>query len=215
MGRDFDAELADLPCWDARCEELLQHRGEALVDAALQNRAELVRLCRFIEDHDVRSYLEIGVWTGQLVSALHRLFEFELVAACDHGWAERCGLSIRLPGPARFFRGDSDGEGFARWRADLGPIDLVLIDADHRYDAVKRDIAINHALPHRFLALHDITGARRQTTGVARAWNELRGGETLEIVEPMVDLGGAPPLMGIGIWSTAEPPGWSTRASGR
>ncbi len=206
MGRDFHAALTDVPCWDRRCEEMLARRGEALVDAALQNRAELVRLCEFIERHRIRSYLEIGVWTGRTVRALHRIFDFDLVAACDHGWAERCGLPMRLPEGARLYRGESGGEGFVRWRAALGHVDLVLIDADHRLEAVRRDIAINRAAPHRFLALHDITGARRQTAGVARAWREIEGGARLEIVEPMVDLGGSSPLMGIGIWSGTEDP---------
>jgi hypothetical protein len=84
------------------------------------------------------------------------------------------------------------------WRRELGPIDLVLIDANHRYDAVKRDFEINRAFPHRFLALHDITGARRGTEGVARLWAELEGDKT-EIVEPGSK-------MGIGVWSNRVQP---------
>ena len=191
--RDYDSALRDTRFWDADVERVYQAEGEPLVDCALQSRAEVVGLCRFIEAEQVRSYLEIGVWTGRLITALHGVFGFSRVAACDHGWAEQCGFSIAVPSDASFFRGDSDSPEFIAWRRSLGPIDLVLIDANHRYDAVRRDFEINRTHPHRFLALHDITGGRRGTEGVARLWSELVGHKT-EIVEPGSK-------MGIGVWS--------------
>lgn len=164
-------------------------------DCILQCREEVVALCGFIEAENIRSYLEIGVWTGRLVRALHRIFAFDLVAACDQGWAEQRGFAIDLPPDARFFRGDSESPAYQRWRAGLGHVDLVLIDANHNYHAVRRDFEINRAHPHRFLAFHDITGATRQTTGVKKLWTELAG-EKRELVHP----GGG---MGLGIWRAA------------
>lgn len=190
--RDYDAALGGTRFWDAEVERTYEAQGEALVDCALQSKAEVLDLCRFIEAQRVESYLEIGIWTGQLLTALHRVFGFSRVAACDHGWAEQCGLAIEVPADAAFFRGQSDSAEFVAWRKALGPINLVLIDANHRYDAVKRDYEINRRHPHRFLAFHDITGARRGTEGVARLWSELEGEKT-EIVAP-----GS--RMGIGIW---------------
>jgi len=205
--RDFRAELAGERCWDRGVQASFEARGEPDRDAILQNREELLGLCRFIEAHQVRSYLEIGVWTGGLVRALCRLFPFERVAACDHGWAEQRGLHIRLPPQVEFFRGDSESAEFRRWRAGLGPIDLVLIDANHSYHAVKRDFAVNRGFPHRFLALHDITGSSRHTRGVARLWRELSQGHKLEIVRPHRELGLEHSTMGIGVWSEREPIG--------
>jgi hypothetical protein len=199
--RDFRAALAGDKCWDRATEALLAAHGEPLEDAILQNREEVLGLCDFIAAEGVRSYLEIGVWTGRLAAALHRLFAFDLVAACDHGWAEQCGLAIRLPAGARVFRGDSDSAAYLRWRAALGPVDLVFIDANHGYRAVRRDFEINRRFPHRFLAFHDITGARRQTAGVKRFWDELREGRKRAIVRPHVELGLDRSVMGIGIWS--------------
>jgi hypothetical protein len=192
--RDYDAALEGTRFWDAEVERVYAAEGEALVDCALQSKGEVVGLCRFIETERIRSYLEIGIWTGQLVTALHRVFRFRRVAACDHGWAEQCGFAISVPDGTSFFRGDSGTEAYLAWRRALGPIDLVMIDANHHYCAVRRDFQIERAQPHRFLALHDITGARRGTEGVARLWRELDGNK-LEIVEP-----GS--RMGIGIWST-------------
>ena len=109
------------------------------------------------------------------------------------------GLSLSLVLLLAACGGDDDGGGdsgtdaYVAWRRELGPIDLVLIDANHHYRAVRRDFEIERAQPHRFLALHDITGARRGTEGVARLWRELDGNK-IEIVAPESK-------MGIGIWS--------------
>ena len=202
-GRDFRRELRPFKCWDRTTEALFREHGEPLEDCILQNREELVALCRFIEENRVRSFLEIGVWTGALTRALHTLFSFELVAACDHGWARRKGLPITLPEDARFFEGDSESPEFLRWREALGHVDLVLIDANHRYHAVRRDFEINRGYPHRFLALHDITGANRHTAGVRRLWRELDGRKR-ELVEPHAELGLDHSIMGIGIWQAGE-----------
>jgi predicted O-methyltransferase YrrM len=198
--RNFRRELQDDRCWDRTTQALFEAHGEPLRDCILQNREELIALCEFIEAQQIRSYLEIGIWTGRLISTLHRLFSFERVAACDHGWAEQLGLSISLPKEVVLFRGDSGTDAFRRWRADLAAIDLVLIDADHRYQAVAEDFATNRAFPHRFIALHDITGATRQTRGVGRFWRELVEGDKLEIVRPHRELGLDHSTMGIGIW---------------
>jgi hypothetical protein len=200
MPRDFREALAADRCWDAATQRVFEERGEPVVDCILQNREELVGLCELIAREGVRSYLEIGIWTGRLVGALDRIFGFERVAACDHGWAERLGLRIALPPHARFFAGDSDSDAFRAFRAELGHVDLVFIDANHSYRAVRRDFEINRAFPHRFIALHDITGATRHTTGVARFWRELEG-HKLEIVRPHVELGSPRSTMGIGVWS--------------
>jgi hypothetical protein len=204
MSRNFRQELEGVKCWDERSQELLERHGEALEDAAMQNREELIGLCELIEARRVRSYLEIGVWTGRLISTLHEVFAFDLVAACDQGYARRFDLPIRLPAGTRFFEGDSESEGFRRWRAELSHVDLVLIDANHAYHAVKRDFELNREFPHRFLAFHDITGATRQTAGVGRFWRELDFGHKLEIVRPHVELGLDHSIMGIGIWSETE-----------
>jgi hypothetical protein len=203
---DLEHLLASEPCWDRSLESDLEQHGEATRDAILQNRDELIGLCRFIERARIRSYLEIGIWTGRLVRTLHRIFRFDLVAACDHGWARQCGLQIQVPPETELLEEGSDSEAFLSWRASLGPIDLVLIDANHAYHAVRRDLEINQRFPHRFIALHDICGARRSTRGVKRLWDELDHGHSLEIVRPQTELGLDHSLMGIGIWSATEDP---------
>lgn len=196
--RDFRSALAPFRFWDRHTQAVFEACGEAVDDCILQNRDEVIALCEFMADNSVRSYLEIGVWTGGLVTALHSVLGFHRVAAADHGWAENCGLSISLPEGTDVFRGDSDSEAFIAWRQQLGHIDFVLIDANHSYAGVKRDYEINRQFSHRYLALHDITGHHRQTAGVARLWREIEGEKT-EIVRPHTEIGLEYSTMGIGI----------------
>lgn len=193
----FRELLASERCWDGETQAIFEARGEPIDDCILQNREELILLCELMHEHDVRSFLEIGIWTGRLTSALHRIFAFERLAACDHGYAEQLGLRISLPPEASFLRADSDSEAFVAWRAALGHVDMVFIDANHHYGAVKRDFEINRRFSHRFLVFHDIAGASRHTAGVARFWRELDEGHKLELVRPHGDT----PSMGIGVWS--------------
>jgi hypothetical protein len=202
---DLPLALAPYKCWDIHTQAIFEAEGEALEDCILQNRAELNEFAQFIEDKQICSYLEIGIWTGRLVTALQRVFCFETVAAADQGWAETCGLQIQLPPEVNFFRGDSGSPEFERWRSQLGHIDLVLIDGDHRYAGVRRDFEQQTRHPHRFLALHDITGANRWTTGVRRLWSEIEGHKR-QIVHPHLEAGIDSPTMGIGIWSATEDP---------
>ena len=203
--RDFRAQLAPFKCWDRHTAALFEAHNEALEDCILQNREEVIALAEFIEAHQIRSYLEIGVWTGRLVSALHSIFDFDTVAVADQGYARTRGFDIQVPSDAEVFWGDSDSDQFRAWRETLGHIDLVLIDANHSYEAVRRDFEINRAYPHRFIALHDITGANRWTTGVRRFWDELSEGHKMEICRPHAELELDHSIMGIGVWSSVIP----------
>jgi hypothetical protein len=203
--RDFRALLAGEPCWDVHARVRVGPLRLFPDDGILQNREELIAFCEWIATHHIRSYLEIGVWTGQLASALHRLFAFDLLATADVGHAAGVGLSVRLPQETRAFWGSSTSPQFRDWRATLGPIDLVFIDADHSYEGVRADFEINRALPHRFLAFHDIAGTDPDTRGVRQLWDELDGFKH-EIVRPQIEAGPGAGLMGIGIWSATESP---------
>ena len=202
---DFRGKLAPYKCWDRHTQALFEKHNEAKEDCILQNREEVIGLMEFIEKHNIRSYLEIGIWTGGLVRALHGIFDFDTIATADQGYAKTQGFEINLPAAVQSYWGDSDTPEFRSWRKKLGHIDLVMIDGDHRYHGVKRDFEINREYPHRFLAFHDITGANRWTTGVAKFWNELNVGHKWEICRPHAEIGLDHSVMGIGIWSEVLP----------
>jgi hypothetical protein len=184
---------------------LFETHNEAKEDCILQNREEVIGFMEFLEAHNVRSYLEIGIWTGGLVRALHAIFDFDTIATADQGYAETQGFDITLPTGVQSYWGNSDTDEFRAWRKQLGHIDLVMIDGDHSYRGVKRDFEINRQFPHRFLAFHDITGANRWTTGVAKFWAELDEGHKWEICRPHAEIGLDHSVMGIGIWSEVLP----------
>ncbi len=198
--RDYRKLLELARFWDKDTERFFQENGRPIVDRALQNREEIIALCEFIEEHDIRSYLEIGSWTGRLVSTLHEVFNFDLVAACDIGSAKQFDFDVSLPSSALYFEGNSHSPIFENWRYKLGQIDLVLIDSDHSYDGIKKDFETNARAPHRFIAIQGIAGTTRSSDGAKRIWSELLGTK-IEIVLPHLEIESTEPTMGIGIWS--------------
>ena len=59
--RNFQQEVSHLKCWDSDTEAFILENGHA-PDILLQNSAELEAFCEWIEAHQIRSYLEIGIF---------------------------------------------------------------------------------------------------------------------------------------------------------
>lgn len=197
--QDFRQFFAAEPFFDQASQALVD-QGKVPGDVILQHHEEIVAFCEWIASEKIRSYLEIGIWTGRLISALHRLFAFEKIAVCDDAYAGLCGLPMHLPDGAIPFWGNSHSPYFPAWRKRLGHLDLVFIDGDHTYEGVKQDFLVNVQFPHRFLAFHDIAGGDEMTEGVRRFWRELPGNK-LELIRPQTAEAGAERRgMGIGIW---------------
>lgn len=197
--RNYRHLIGDLKCWDEDSHRALMS-GQPPLDCILQNREELIALCEWIELHQIRSFLEIGVWTGRLVSLLQRLFAFEKLAICDLGHAKGCGYQIHVPPEAQTFWGSSHSLAYLDWRSTLGSFDLVLIDGDHSYQGVREDFFTNIRFPHKYLAFHDILGANPLTVGVKQFWDELTGRKQ-SLILPNLEVPAPESRMGIGIWS--------------
>lgn len=196
--RDFQSLISAVKCWDLEVHQTFWTE-QILLDCVVQNRAELIAFCEWIESHQICSYLEIGIWTGRLISLLHDLFHFERLATCDLGVAQQREHKIQMPPQTESFWGDSHSIEYMAWRNTLGAIDLVMIDGDHSYEGVKQDFLINTRYPHKYIAFHDIAGTSSITEGVARFWQELSGNK-LSFILPNPEVADPKAVMGIGIW---------------
>lgn len=155
-------------------------------------------LCSWIAKKEVKSYLELGFFTGALMRCLHKNFRFDKIAGADDGAALRArGVAPRVPPAAKICSSKLETPEYRQFRHGLGMVDLVFIDADHSYGSVRQDFERERKQPHRFLAFHDIKNTEH-AAGVVRLWNEI-GGKKRELV---ADGSG----MGIGIWSQKETP---------
>jgi hypothetical protein len=142
----------------------------------------LVELSR----RSVRSYLEIGVRHGGTfvitVEYLSRFGAVDRAVAVDLDHVPALDAYAEQHPEVRTVQVDSRSKRFVRVVRDLGPFDLVLVDGNHAYEAVRSDIET--VLPHTsMLALHDIVDDA--SPGVRRAWAELRAtqGHEFELLE--------------------------------
>ncbi len=172
--RDLPALLKPHKCWDT-FTEFSYNQWSAPDNCILQSRDELTALCGWIESHQIKSYLEIGCWTGKLVNLLHHLFEFEKVAACDLGLCEKYLFDIHLGEGIQFFKGDSHSPEFRQWREDLGHFDLIFLDGDHTAAGLRADMLVNLEAGCGHIAIHDISSGLVGTEEVAPFWQSLPG----------------------------------------
>lgn len=134
-----------------------------------QNPPELVEFAHFIARHDVRSYCEVGARHGDTFHYLtQQLPVGSLSLAVDYpggAWGKAVSprflnaatSDLRDKGyDARVIYGKS--EDVVDQVAEAGPFDLIFIDADHRYEAVKRDWELYRPLAKTAIAFHDVCG---------------------------------------------------------
>ncbi len=123
----------------------------------------------------IRRYLEIGVQHGGTfvltTEYLGRFAPLEDAIAVDVMNVPSLRRYAAERPPARFVRESSRSQRFRQLIAESGPFDLVLIDGDHRYDAVLSDWETVRANA-RLVAFHDIVD--ELSPGVRRAWAEVR-----------------------------------------
>jgi hypothetical protein len=177
--------------------------------------AELDALIALFTEHDVRSYLEVGCKRGETFDRVVRSTPKYTPAHCialdmpGGPWGKAgtddvlfaCCMRLYVEGwMADCLFGDSQDAEIIKKARDLGPYDAVLIDADHRYDAVLIDWR-NYGPMGRLVAFHDIAAPEGHTSAktgypveVPRLWAEIKasGRRTVEFVAP-----GS--LMGIGV----------------
>ena len=169
--------------------------------ALLQNPEELAALCLLLRRHEPRdTYLEIGSAGGGTARFLHEEVGFGRMLAIDDGRhpraAEQDENFAAIGGVERHI-GDSHAPEAAAFLAEHAPgrsIDIALVDGDHSWSGVRRDIrlVLPHLRPGGLLILHDT----RQVRGVRAAWRELGLRRRTRRIAELV---GAERPMGIGV----------------
>ena len=116
---------------------------------------------------EIDSYLEIGVRHGGTFLITVEALKPTTAIAVD---IDRVPALQGRPG-VEFVQADRRSRRFQRLVEQRGPFDLVLVDGNHAYDAVRNDVDTirEHA---NVIALHDIVD--QASPGVRQAWAELR-----------------------------------------
>lgn len=217
--------------WERAFRELLGDRHtrtarEALSHYAVQKPSELGALLRFLAPRGPRVIVEVGTAGGGTLWALTRIAAPDaLIVSIDmpagspadlfggkdvYQRPERDTLRQHARARQRVVLLDGDSQA-AEMRARLERvlrgrrIDVLFIDADHRYQGVKRDYQLYSPLvaPAGVIGFHDIVNHKRTDVGVDRFWREVKKGhESREWVG--TETWGYTPWGGIGCIVTPE-----------
>jgi hypothetical protein len=142
---------------------------------AWQTPSQFAPYLAHLSRYPIRSYLEVGVWHGGTfvitTEYLSRFQPLERAVGVDIADSPSTAEYARDNPRVRFARLNSRSRRFRRLVRRGDPWDLVLIDGNHREEAVRRDLesVIGAA---RIIAFHDIVTAI--APGVGKVWNEFK-----------------------------------------
>lgn len=168
----------------------------------MQNRWEITELMRRVSQWQPKRVLEIGTARGgtlflfcQNAAPDASLVSIDLPHGINGGgypeWKSSIYKSFAQPGQTvTLLRGNSHDAAMKEEllrRMGPEPFDLIMIDADHRYEGVKRDFELYAPLvaPDGVIVLHDVLPNHFDPEiRVDRFWNEIKAiYDTEEIVE--------------------------------
>jgi len=124
------------------------------------------------------SFLEIGFSAGINNTFLNKMFGFSHIVTVDivtpAGINPAAMMANMRFKNLTFLCGSSHDHGVIERARKLGDYDVIFIDADHSFEAVKKDFNNYHGMlnPGGVLALHDIHASDHP--GPGRFWKELR-----------------------------------------
>lgn len=153
-----------------------------------QEEAELGHFLDLVKSLGVRKYLEVGCRNGETFAKVMQVIGDGYGMAID--LPENADSKARLASVVHKARidgakvdaiwGNSNDPRVIAIAKSKSPFDLVLIDADHRYEGVKRDWENFHQLAP-VIALHDIDAPDDHMSdgylnGVGKFWREIKDG---------------------------------------
>ena len=166
-----------------------------------QQPKELARFIEILKANKVKNYLEIGAKHGDTLEQIVSEVGCNAVAVDlpngpwgGNSQSNLAEIANRIGAIAIF--GNSHDQAVIDTVRAYGPYDAVLIDADHRYEAVEQDF---YNYQCKITALHDIAGhgltLRDMKMGVPQFWQDIKDNfDHEEIIDPSDDR-----PMGIGV----------------
>ena len=156
----------------------------------LQDLSEFDQFCKLLLAEKVRSYLEVGCWSGGTIQiiAANVLSPGARIVAVDKPFKPTKEAHLRQTindltrkgFDARVFIGDSTDPKIIAAAKERGPYDAVFIDGDHRIEYVKQDWE-NYGTMGRVVGFHDIArdvpaDAQGGPHEVASFWKDFKQG---------------------------------------
>lgn len=165
------------------------HGGKDDLDAlGGLTEAEMAAVCRWATEKDGQTVVEVGTLFGLTARELDRSMKDGRIIAVDNFCWNPFGLppAIHEAFTRRILKGSTvelwnmESAEFRTKAKDLGRIDMVFFDADHRYEAVKEEIEWAKAAGIPMICGHDY-GNPNPNFGVTRAVDEVFGKENVEV----------------------------------
>jgi len=152
-----------------------------------QDADELSQFLDLVRTLNVRRYLEIGCRNGDTFYAVMRVIGpggYGLAIDIPENGSTKNNLQttvddLNCAGITTELKfGESQSQSVINYVRARTPFDLVLIDADHRYDAIKRDFEVYREFGN-VIVLHDVAAPRGHISdghvnGVGTLWNEIK-----------------------------------------
>lgn len=150
---------------------------------------EMRAVCGWATEDVGKTVVEVGTLFGLTVREIAgRIVGGRVIAVDNFSW-NPLGLpaAVHEDFTRRILRGSNvalwkmDSATFREKAKELGCIDMIFFDADHRYDAVKAELLWAKAAGIPQICGHDY-GTPNPRFGVTRAVNEVFGKENVEVV---------------------------------
>jgi len=132
-----------------------------------QDDYELATLSYWIEYMNVKTYLEIGVASGGLMHYFTNILGLKAYGI-DIVLQPTLMVDSKL-----IYIGDCHSGEAQKWAKDNGPYDMIFIDGDHSYEAVKLDYELYENMATKMIVFHDIF--QDIWLGPRQLWNQIEG----------------------------------------
>lgn len=126
-----------------------------------QNEYELIKLCEFIDNTGIKTYVEVGIAAGFLLKFMQNDMGLSVFGITYEKRDTHIGIPV--------IYGKSQDLDIIQ-KAPVA--DMYFIDGDHSYECVKQDYE-NYKHNCKYMAFHDILGLR-SCDGVRILWEQLK-----------------------------------------